>query len=247
MDRKEFEGHLSQINTRWSLLKQANQATPTGARTAQEEILDKYGGAVRRYLLGALRNPDAADDLFQEFACRFLHGDLRGANPERGRFRDFLKGVLSHLIADFHKRRNKQPGPLPTDLPDIVESEPAGDLDQAFLESWRDELLARAWQALAEIERTTGQPWYSVLRFRADHPELRSVEMADQLGGQLDRPLTAVAVRQLLHRAREKFGEFLLEDVRVSLENPTEEQLQEELKDLGLLDYCLPSRKRNRI
>jgi hypothetical protein len=32
-----------------------------------------------------VRDPDTAAELFQEFACRFLHGDLHGADPGRGR------------------------------------------------------------------------------------------------------------------------------------------------------------------
>src|SRR6516165_7556233 len=242
MAPNDAQQHLSAISTRWSLVHQANHAPTTSARSAQEQILEKYGGAVRRYLLGAVRDPDAADDLFQEFACRFLHGDMRGADPGQGRFRDFVKGVLFHLIADFHKRRNKQPAPLPRDLPDPEEPAAAGELDRVFLESWRDELLARAWQALEETSQAGGQAWYAVLRFRADYPELRSPEMSIQLGAQLNRRLTAVAVRQLLHRAREKFAELLLEDARLSLSSPSEELLQEELRELGLLAYCMPSR-----
>ena len=40
----------------------------------------------------AHRDKDAADELSQEFALRFVRGDLKGADRERGWFRDFLKG-----------------------------------------------------------------------------------------------------------------------------------------------------------
>ena len=42
--------------------------------------------------------------------------------------------------------------------------------DQAFLESWRKELLARAWANLERDQAVSGQQSYTVLRFRSDNP-----------------------------------------------------------------------------
>ncbi len=76
---------LEMISTRWTLLQRAHRdGDERGAAAARANLLENYGGAVRRYLLGALRDADAADELFQEFAYRFLHGDFRSASPERG-------------------------------------------------------------------------------------------------------------------------------------------------------------------
>ena len=91
---------------------------------------------------------------------------------------------------------------------------------------------------LGALEHGGGPPLYTVLRFRGDHPDLRSPEMAEQLAAQLGKAMTAVALRQTLHRAREKFATLLLEEVVQSLDNPTPEQLEQELIDLGLLEYC---------
>src|SRR5262249_10904360 len=87
---------------------------PDAVADAQDVLLRRYGAAARRYLLGSLRDADAAEDLAQEFALRFLRGDFKGADPQRGRFRDFLKGVLSHLVAAYHRRR---PPPCPQTPP----------------------------------------------------------------------------------------------------------------------------------
>src|SRR5262249_38071050 len=160
-----------------------------------------------------------------------LQGDLRNADPQRGRFRNLLKGVLFHMIADHHKRRQRQPGPLliepggpDSGLPSVTDSE------RAFVTSWRQEVLARAWAALAEVERDLGKPLHTVLRFRTEHPDLASAQMAERLGAALGKRLTAVGVRQLVHRAREKFAELLLDDVAESLADPTPEQLEQELE-----------------
>jgi len=238
---------LSWLSTYWSLVLQAHRGPADAARPARELLLDRYAGAARRYLHGALRDEDAADELFQEFALCLVRGDLRGADPCRGRFRDYVKAVLSHLVADYHKRRQRWPRPLPADGFEPAAEVPNEDLDRQFLESWRDELLAHAWAALAEVERRTGQPSYVVLRFRADHPDLRSPQLAEQLSGRLGRPLTAAGVRQLLHRARERFAELLLDEVSRSVEAPAAERLEQELVELGLLEYCRPALERRRV
>jgi len=43
------------------------------------------------------------------------------------------------------------------------------DSDAQFLRSWREELLSRAWACLEQVERGGGQPYYSILRFRAEN------------------------------------------------------------------------------
>jgi RNA polymerase sigma-70 factor (ECF subfamily) len=228
---------LNRISTLWTVVCQANQGTEGEAARAQEVLLRRYGRAVRRYLLGALRDPEAAEDLSQEFALRFLRGGFRGADRQRGRFRDFVKGVLSHLIADHHRRR--PPLPLPS-----CGGEPAAppedvpDPDQQFLATWREDVLARAWEALEGHQLRTGQPLYTVLRFRADHPDVPSAQMAEQLGARLGKAPTAAGVRQALHRAREKYVDLVLDEVAQTLDAPTAEQLEEELIDLGLLEFC---------
>ena len=75
--------HLSQIQTLWSVVELAH-GDHTAMASAQQKMLDRYGGAVRRYALAALRDEDAADEVFQEFALKFVRGDFRGAVPAKG-------------------------------------------------------------------------------------------------------------------------------------------------------------------
>jgi RNA polymerase sigma-70 factor (ECF subfamily) len=238
---------LSQLATLWSVVCQAHQGPEDAMRVARQRLLERYGGAVRRYLLGALREPDAADELFQEFALRFLRGDFRRADPERGRFRNFLKTSLFRLVVYYRRRQHKQPLPLRSDFfePAVTDPEPVDCCDQEFLRSWRDELLARAWAALERVQEKTGQPYHVVLRFRAEHPNTTSPEMAERLTATLGRPLTSAGVRQLLHRARERFADTLLAEVAQSLTRPTAEYIEQELMELGLLDYCRPALHRH--
>jgi RNA polymerase sigma-70 factor (ECF subfamily) len=239
---------LSRITTLWAVVCQANDGAAEEVSAAQKQLVQTYGKAVYRYLFGALRDPEGAEELAQEFALRFVRGEFRGADPKKGRFRDFVKGVLFHLVADYHrKRRRGQPQPLPADdLGPAAEASQTHDSDRRFLESWRDELLQCAWDGLDQIERHTGQPFYTVLRFRADHPDLNSNLLAEQLSPKLGKPLTAAGVRQTLHRAREKFVDLVIQHVAHSLVNPTADDLEQELLDLGLLEYCRPGLARFR-
>src|SRR6516162_305720 len=100
---------LSLISTLWSLVDRAN-AQAEVASSAREQLFERYEEAIRRYLRRVLHNPDAADEVMQQFALRLVRGDLRGANPELGRFRNFVKGTLFHLVADYYQQQRKWPG-----------------------------------------------------------------------------------------------------------------------------------------
>jgi RNA polymerase sigma-70 factor (ECF subfamily) len=234
---------ISRIETLWTVVGQAHGGDGD-VLTAQRQLLERYGGAARRYLLAATRDVDVADELFQEFAVRFLHGRLRGATQGRGRFRDFLKGVLSHMVADHCKSARRRPLYLTPDHPEPAAQTAVSEEDVVFLTGWRDELLARSWSALEASEKESGQAYFTVLRYRADHPDDSSTEMADRLSQVLGKPVTAPAVRQILHRARERFADLLLEEIAQGLDNPTDEALEAELIDLSLLDHCRPALKR---
>src|SRR5262249_47568732 len=106
--------------------------------------------------------------------------------------------------------------------------------------------MHRAWSALNDEASRSGQPLYTVLRFRTDHCDLNSQQMAEQLSQRLGRPLSAEWVRKWLHRARQVFAELLVDDGARSLPDPSPEALEEELRELGLLDHCRTALKSRR-
>jgi RNA polymerase sigma-70 factor (ECF subfamily) len=236
------EPRLSLLDTYWTVVRRALHAADSGVAAAQRQLLERYGKAVNRYLLGALRNADAAEEVGQEFVLRFLQGGLHGADRGKGRFRDFIKGVLFRMVADYHRRRARQGLPLTEETPEPVDQATApAQAEQQFLDSWRAELLDRSWKALERLEQEHGQPFHTVLRLRAQRPELRSEDLAAELTTRLTRPVSAAWVRQNLHRARDRFADFLLAEVAQTLAEPTANDLEQELIDLGLHDYCKPA------
>jgi RNA polymerase sigma factor (sigma-70 family) len=241
MDEEILQSRLSRISTMWGLLAQSEQPSSDRTDNRWAALLQRYQGVVYRYLLGALHDPDAADELFQEFALRCLQGAFRGAAPERGRFRDYLKTALFHLIVDYQKKQQKRPMPLNLSVAEpTAPQETPSAAELQFRESWRDDLLARAWAKLAEAERSGAQPHFSVLKFRAENPMACSATMAATLTERLrpERPYTETGVRKMLQRARAEFAQALIADVSDSLGEPTPDELEQELGELGLLPYC---------
>lgn len=248
MDCDSLEQRLQHITTLWAVVRQAHGPAPDTAGAARRALLERYSGAAYRYLLGALRNADAADELFQEFSLRLLRGDFRNASSEGGhRFRDFVKTALFHLIVDHQKRQRARPRALTAAVNEPAVWPPEQtDAERAFNESWREELMDRTWLALAELGRQTGQSHFTVLRFRTENPLLSSADLAEQLGPRLGKALTIDAVRKALQRAREQFTALLVAEVAHYLDNPSADQLEQELLDLGLLAYCRPTLDRRR-
>ncbi len=95
--------HLSQITTRWSEIFEACRGPERSDRAAQAEVLKHYCGAIYRYVLRVLGDSDLADEACQEFAYRFVRGDFRHADPAKGRFRDYVKKSVIHLLGEFHR------------------------------------------------------------------------------------------------------------------------------------------------
>src|SRR5215472_13067240 len=151
---------LSQILTHWEDLGQVHGGMLPALDAARQRLLRRYSPAVYSYLIGAVRDADVADDLFQEFALRLMRGAFRRADPRRGRFRDFLKTALGHLVTDHYRRQLRGPR-LYHDFPD------------------------RAFAALEAFEQRTGQPLHTLLHFRVEHPDLPVADMARQLSGRL--------------------------------------------------------------
>jgi RNA polymerase sigma-70 factor (ECF subfamily) len=227
---------LSQLATPWTAMGQAQ--TPNGnPEEAQALVLERYRPAVTKYLQKLARNADAAEELVQEFALRFLRGDFRQVRPERGRFRDYVKAALRNLVTDYYRKCGVAPGTLP----------PASQLaggeslaDNEFNDIWKKDLIMRAWAALRADAESNGRLNYEALRLKADDPMRQAEDVAKLLSEQHRKSFTAAAVRQLQHRAREQFAGFLRDAVRASLPHGNAQDVDEELADLGLLAYVKP-------
>jgi RNA polymerase sigma-70 factor (ECF subfamily) len=226
---------LTWIPTTWSKILEGRGAGDRASR-ARNDLLVRYHEAVYHYFRLKIRDEHAAQELYSNFALRLIESDrlIRNADPARGRFRDYLKTALHHMVVDHYRRqgRQKKPQRLEGDVPG---PEPKQD---DFDPVWRQELLNQAWKALGEADRDSGQLHSPVLRYQSDHPDARAPAVAEWLAARCGRPFTPEAIRATLHRAREKFARLLVEEVEHSLGQPTLDELERELVDLHLLPYC---------
>ncbi len=228
---------LDEIQTRWSLLRLAHQNTPTTAGAARNDLVLRYAGAIRKYLGLLIPDEQDADEVSQEMVVRLLRGDFARATPERGRFRDYLAVAARNLARGYQARRWRRKD-RERDMEQFADAahEPAGDAD--WVATWRQSVLEKAWAALEEYQRThRGSVSWTLLRLRTAHPDDDAEQLAGRLTEAVGRPFRVAALRQQLHRARLRFAQFLLEEVARGLDDPTPERVEEELVDIGLIEY----------
>ncbi len=150
MDRDELDQRLSRMSTVWTMVFEAHGEEADAATAAMSGLRS----GIRAWSIatsGAVRDPDAAAELSQEFALRILRGAFKHADPSRGRFRDYLKTALIHLVDDYRAAQRSRPRPLPRNEP--VSPTPASPGDRGRLPR---ELARRA--AGSYLEGTGGCP-----------------------------------------------------------------------------------------
>lgn len=222
------DDRLTNLETSWSMIRSAHTAGPVG-QAAMRELIGRYHDAVERYLRLKLRDRDLADDVFQEFWTKLLTHKLAGADHSKGRFRDYLRTVLHRLIIDHFRTRKLQALP-PGDLPDP--SVPDTDYDLV----WREAVVKRVWSRLETYEASTPKNRYAtVLHLRVASPKgTSSEELAARLSERIGTRVTPDAFRKILQRARAKFLELLIQELRETIHPATPEDIEVEINDLGL-------------
>lgn len=237
MYEEELQSHISQIQTLWSMI-------PLDARDreATEMMANRYGRAVKNYLLASLRDSNAADDVYQEFFKKIASGAFGKANQSKGRFRDYLKKAVSRQIVDHYRVRSRQ---NVISLNDVEVAPPELDPSESesFDESWRAETLCRVFTLLERDDERSDKFDATVLRCRIDNPDLSSEDLAEALSEKLNRKteLTAANARQLVRRARLRFAGLLLLDTAEQIESTDPDRIEEELAALKLLEYVRPA------
>jgi RNA polymerase sigma-70 factor (ECF subfamily) len=72
------------------------------------------------------------------------------------------------------------------------------------------------------------------LKLRVKEPDASIQELVDKLNKDSSQHYTAEAFRKTLQRARVKFFDFLVQELRETMVNATPEDIESELNDLGL-------------
>ena len=212
---------LEQISTCWPMINNPVQ------------FVMRYARAIRKYVGAVVRDADQAEEVAQDFLVQVFGKGFCPENVSRGRFRDYPKSAVRYVaISHLRKRRDS---PVSEEmLASLVR--PNSEADFAWASEWRNCLLERVWQVLEMYQReSSGNLYYMVLRQYVDDPNTDSETHAARLGQKLGRLVRADAFRQYLSRARRHFAKLIVEEVRRTLQDPTREDIEQELIDLELM------------
>jgi RNA polymerase sigma factor (sigma-70 family) len=216
--------------THWGQVLAASQRDGAEADRALADLCESYWYPLYAFVRRKGHEPEAAQDLTQEFFARLLaHNYLQRADPRRGRFRTFLLSVFVHFLAnEYHRERaQKRGGPRLLDSWDAREAEercrlePGDSLppERVYDRQWAWTLLERVLGQLgADYAQAGKQRLFAALQplLTSDAP----VEDYRELGRQLD--LSEAAVKVSVHRLRRRFGELLRAEVARTVAEPTE-------------------------
>lgn len=212
-------------STRWSRI-----LLPAGRRDL-DALVHAYERPIRAYLAACQGRGGDLDDLAQDaFAWLLTSGLLDKADPQRGRFRGFLKRSLRNFVSERHRRAQAQKrGGALTVQPIADADEPVDGRerapDAALDDAWRralletaqarlrDELLAKGleirWLVFADYFLTSGD--------EPDHATLAA-----------RHGITRTDVANWLDHGKRRYRAILRERVVDTVSN--EDELQEELR-----------------
>jgi RNA polymerase sigma-70 factor (ECF subfamily) len=219
--------HLTDLATSWTTIRTAHTPGPAG-QAAMHELVGRYHDAIERYLRLKLRDANLADEVFQEFWTKLLTHKLAGADSNKGRFRDYLRTVLQRLIIDHFRVKKLQPLPSGDLLDD---SAPDADYDRV----WREVVLTRTMARLETYEvNTPKNRYHTVLQLRQADSKASIDDLAAQLSRQSSSHVTPEAFRKTLQRARAKYLELLVQELKDTIHPCEPEDVEQEIIDLGL-------------
>jgi hypothetical protein len=225
---------LDQIETDWTMVHEP------------AHLVMRYAPAVQRYLGALIKNKHDAEEVAQEFFLWVSEHGLPRIRQDRGRFRDYLKQVVRNNALNFLRR--KKPCVDSDDLLQLPDPESDCRIpDKEWVIHWRRCLLRRAWRKLEKHQqRSKSNLFHTVLRLCATHPQEDSRSLAGRASEVAGRPLRPEAFRKQVSRARAMFAQFLVKDIAETLTDPSTNDVEDELVDLGLMVYVrdfLPLRR----
>jgi RNA polymerase sigma factor (sigma-70 family) len=210
--------------TRLSAVREAASPDPETRRRGFEALLGAYWKAVYKYLRFQARvSPEDAEDLTQGFFARaFEKGFFDKYDPDRGRFRTFLRVCLDGYVSNERAaaRTLKRGGGRPLLSLDFEAAEgelkglppaPHADPDEYFRREWVRSLFAQAVESLRQRAREGGKEAALAVfeRYDLEGPDAALRPTYASLAAELGLPVTQVTNH--LAWARREFRRLALE------------------------------------
>jgi RNA polymerase sigma-70 factor (ECF subfamily) len=220
----QSRANLDRITTRWTVVKDSGQ------------FVLRYAPAIRRYIGAMVHDENETEDILQDFLFRVVQHGFASADADRGRFRYYLKTSVRNAVRS-HLRQRKGPKTIQSEavVADVADSPASAEfVGDEWIENWRECLMDRVWQTLEQHEHSAeGNLFHTVLRLSVEYPKESSSQLAKRTEGQIQ----AAAFRKQLSRARRMFASTLLNEVAETLDDPSAEEIEEELVETGLMRF----------
>jgi RNA polymerase sigma-70 factor (ECF subfamily) len=208
-------------DTAWSSSLWSVNATSTQRQARLDALCAAYWRPVYAYIRAAWnRSVEDAKDLTQEFFCRILAADLLADyRPEKGRFRDFLKGALRHFLTKSHRdnrtqKRGSGRPPLSLDVEALETSSFLADLryhspEELFDLQWARDILADSIAALRDQLTQDGkQIYFGVYESYELHPSTPNRPTYEEVAARLR--ISTVSMQNYLQYARARLRELVV-------------------------------------
>jgi DNA-directed RNA polymerase specialized sigma24 family protein len=226
--------------THWARVVAAGAPRSPEEREALGELCRAYWYPLYVFIRRKGYDADQAEDLTQAYFVRLLEkGVLAAADPHKGRFRAFLRTDCGFFLAGEHDRQSaqKRGGDRAIVSIDAVDAEgryrvePADGLNAEglFDRAWAATLLERVIEQISREYSDSGRGTLFV-RLKAvltdGEGALPYAAIAEELG------TTEVAVQSAAQRLRKRFRLLVREQIAATLDNPTQESVEDELGSL---------------
>ena len=225
--------------THWSVVQRAGDSQAPESAAALEKLCRAYWYPVYAFVRASGYGPEDSSDVTQEFFLQLLERKwLARADPDRGRFRNFLLASVKNLLANQWKREHTVKRGSGQILPfDAMNPEERYRLEPRdyttpellFERRWAAALLARVLERLrAECD---GEGRERARRFEVlkvflleDKGTVSLADAAAQLG------LSVIATKGVVHRLRNRYREIFREEIANTVARP--EDVEDEIRHL---------------
>ena len=237
IDSSAQNGAVAFATTHWSVVLTAQDESPA-AQEALEKLCRTYWRPIFSFVRRQGVGPEEAEDLTQGFFALLLERrDLNAVRKEKGRLRSYLLVSLKHFLADERRRamaikRGGGRSLIPLEelrTAERVTLEATDNLTAELLyeRHWALRVLEQVLTRLREERRATGDTvlFEQLEKLLADDPNRPSQgEIAAKLG------MSENAVKQAIHRLRERYRQILREEIAQTVTAPGD--VEDELRHL---------------
>lgn len=227
--------------THWSLVRKAFERGDEFQSRAMEELCSAYWYPLYAFIRRQGHGVEDAEDLTQGFFAKLLTKEtLTKADPEKGRLRNFLLTCLRRYLSDQRDQRfARKRGAAVTFSLDMdwaekrYSTEPAsGDLtpDRLYQRRWAITLLEFSLAAISDefVLKDKRELFAAVRPFLGfGNASQESYEaVAERLG------IPAGTLKSHVSRIRQRWRDILFEQVAMTLDDPTSDNIKAELAEL---------------